>query len=253
LLQHSTTPSLQARTGSVLLEFTMAFPIVLMLILACVQFAHIWLAKLMTHYAAYCAARAALVTVCDESGPTSSNDSWPTREELPHEGFKDSFTRLGSIGLGRDGLAESEAEWAACQAAQEVCAWSVLGAAGVSLKDRKIPNWGRIPASDAVERKVRASIRVQNWNVEATVEQDFALVTPLVGPMIAWGMNPWDPEHPWGERKKDATDDAHRFRDKVGFPHIRIKATVVMPKPYRTDIATGNWKGTPAGAFKSKW
>jgi hypothetical protein len=235
------------------MEFTMAFPLVLVLILACVQFSHIWLAKLMTHYAAYCAARAALVTVCDEAGPSSVNDSWPTDNELPFEGLEDPFTKLESIGLGMSGHARSEADWAACKAAEEVCAWTTLGSGGITLKDHKIPGWGKIPGSDAVTRKVRAVVTFENWNVKATVEHDFALVTPLVGPMIGWAMNPWDETRPWGEQAKDSTDDTHRLRDKVPYPHLRIKSNVTLPKPYKTDIAAGNWKGSPASAFASKW
>ena len=36
-----------------------------------------------------------------------------------------------------------------------------------------------MPGTDAAERKVRARVRFQNWNVEATVEQDFALKRQL--------------------------------------------------------------------------
>jgi len=51
--------------GSVMLEFVLAFPIVLTLLLGCMQFAHIWMAKQVVHYSAYCAARAVLV--CEKS------------------------------------------------------------------------------------------------------------------------------------------------------------------------------------------
>ena len=50
------------KQGSVMMEFVMAFPVALTLILACVQFAHIWLARQVVHYSAYCAARSALVS-----------------------------------------------------------------------------------------------------------------------------------------------------------------------------------------------
>jgi len=230
-----------------MLEFTMALPVLLLLIFSCVQFAQLWIARLVTNYAAYCAARAALVTVCDESGPSSDNDSWPTRDELPYEGLKDQFTHLGSIGLGYDGHARSEAGWAAAKAAEQVCAWTILGAANIQMKDMKIPGWGRIPGTDATERKIRTTISFQKWNVEATVENDFALVMPIIGPVIAWGMNPWDEEKPWDEQGADPTDNSHRLLDKVQYPHIRIISKVSMSKPYRTEIAAGNWKGSPAG------
>jgi Flp pilus assembly protein TadG len=48
-----------------MLEFIIAFPLILTLIMACMQFAHIWMGKQVVHYAAFCAARAALV--CERS------------------------------------------------------------------------------------------------------------------------------------------------------------------------------------------
>lgn len=44
-----------------MLEFILAFPLILTLIMGCMQFAHIWMGKQVVHYAAYCAARAGLV------------------------------------------------------------------------------------------------------------------------------------------------------------------------------------------------
>ena len=44
-----------------MLEFVLAFPLILTLMLACMQFSHIWMAKQVVHYAAFCAARATLV------------------------------------------------------------------------------------------------------------------------------------------------------------------------------------------------
>ena len=245
----------RSREGSVMLEFALAFPIVLVLILGCVQFAHLWVARVVVHYAAYCAARAALVTVCDESGPSKSNDSWPTRQELPYDGFQQMYCKNDSIGLGRDGFANSEAEWAANQAASEVCAWVVMGAETVSPSDDLlIPNWGRIPGTDAAVRKTRATIGVQGWNVIATVEHDFALIVPFVGLMIGWGMNPWDESDPWHIQTKDMTMDVHKGIDLVPYPHIRLTETVLMPKPYKTDIAAGDWDGYPSTAHSgSGW
>jgi Flp pilus assembly protein TadG len=58
-------PAGQTRSGSVMLEFILAFPLILTLLTACMQFAHLWMGKQVIHYAAFCAARAALV--CEPS------------------------------------------------------------------------------------------------------------------------------------------------------------------------------------------
>jgi len=179
-------------SGSVMLEFVLAAPVVLTLILACMQFAHIWMAKQVVHYAAFCAARATLV--CKES----------------------EFNR------------------AAEQAARQVCAWIVHGeTAGEPAK--RIPGWGEIPGSGGAERKTRLrSVRnVGRWNIETTVEHDFALLFPLVGPMIGWALSPWGDGDEWQEKRADATGNIGGA-DAVRYPHIRFVETVVLPKPYVT-------------------
>lgn len=51
--------------GSVTLEFVMAFPVVLTLIMGAAQFGHIWMARQVVSYAAYAAGRTALI--CHDS------------------------------------------------------------------------------------------------------------------------------------------------------------------------------------------
>ena len=56
-----------------MLEFIVSFPLILMLILGAVQIAHIWLARVVVHYAAYCAARTALVSMDTEYMPAAQD------------------------------------------------------------------------------------------------------------------------------------------------------------------------------------
>ena len=180
--------------GSVMLEFVLAAPVILTLMLACMQFAHIWMAKQVVHYAAYCAARATLV--CHES----------------------------------------ERDRAAEQAARQVCAWIVHGeTAGEPAK--RIPGWGEIPGSGGAKRKTRLKDGqvddVGRWNVKATVKHDFALIFPLVGPMIGWALSPWGDGDEWQEKRADASGNIGSA-DAVRYPHIQFTETVVLPKPYVT-------------------
>ena len=183
-------------TGSVMLEFVLAFPLVLTLILACMQFSHMWMAKQVVHYAAFCAARAALV--CQQG----------------------------------------EYQQAGQQAAEQVCAWIVHGHAS-GEPDKKVPGWGVIPDSGGVARKTKVRIEnVGRWNVRATVTHDFALLFPLVGPMIGWGMNPWAQSQRYEERHADNTGNIGDA-DVVRYPHVRFTEVVVLPKPYVTVANTG--------------
>jgi len=50
-----------SKQGSLLVEFVFAMPLLFILIMGVVQIAQIWTARMVTHYAAFCAARATLV------------------------------------------------------------------------------------------------------------------------------------------------------------------------------------------------
>lgn len=190
------------RSGSVILEYVLAFPVLLTLILACMQFVHILIAKQVVRYAAFCAARATLVS--------------------------------------------HEQEWtaAAQQAAEQVCAWVVQGRTA-GENDKRIPGWGVIPGSGAVRRKTRVTVgRASAWNVRATVTHDFSLIFPFVGPMIAWGMDPWAANRPFQEQFQDETGNIGDL-DMVRTPHIRLVESVTLPKPYSTvtrmNLPVGGW------------
>ena len=177
--------------GSVMLEFVLAFPLILTLMLACMQFAHMWMAKQVVHYAAFCAARAALV--CHTA----------------------------------------EYDQAGGQAAEQVCAWIVHGRSE-GEQDKRLPGWGTIPDSGGVRRKTKTTVEaVGRWNVRATVTHDFALLFPLVGPMIGWGVNPWASGQEYVAQHDDPTGNIGGT-DMVRYPHIRFTEVVVLPKPYVT-------------------
>jgi len=185
--------------GSVMLEFVLAFPLVLTLIFGAAQLAHIWIARQVVVYAAYAAARAALV--CHES------------------------------------------EWkkAGQQAAEQVCAWVVIGQAAGEPRKR-IPGWGAIPGSGSVARKTQVTVeKLDEWTVKATVEFDFGLVMPIAGPVIGWAVNPTE----WQERRADVTGDRHRHQDTVQYPHVRFRETAVLTKPYvtlpRSGLPVAGW------------
>jgi Flp pilus assembly protein TadG len=188
----SVRPLSQVRSsGSVMLEFVLAFPVILTLMLACMQFSHIWMAKQVVHYAAFCAARATLV--CEKQ----------------------------------------ERQKAAKQAAEQVCAWIAEGTTGGEA-DKRIPGWGEIPGSGGVARKTKVEIEDEGkWNVKATVEHDFGLIFPIIGPMIGWLVNPWESGNEWTEQRADETGNVGDA-DLIRQAHIRFKEVVVLPKPYVT-------------------
>jgi len=175
-----------------MLEFVLAAPVIFLLLLGCLQIGHIFLARQVVLYSAFCAARAGLV--CTEG-------------EFPA---------------------------AAQQAAEQACAWIVIGQAA-GEPEKEIPGWGPIPGSGAIGRKTRVTTgKVGEWNVKATVEFDFALIMPIAGPVIGWLVNPWKEGSQWLEQRADETGNIHRFVDTVPYPHVIFEETVILPKPYVT-------------------
>ena len=59
--------------GSVLMETVIVMPVLLLLIFGVIQFAHIWTARQMVAYAAFCATRAAMVVPPGEQEKTALN------------------------------------------------------------------------------------------------------------------------------------------------------------------------------------
>lgn len=166
---------LAGQSGSVMLEFVIAFPLVLVLMFACIQFSEIWIARMVVHYGAFCAARSALV--CKDNSEYNNG--------------------------------------APAQAAAQVCAllqqpW------GLQSGNR---NSTQVDGSPA-------------WNVTATHTYTLSLITPIVGQIIAWGMNPWDDQTPWA-----TTIDGHI--DSLDYPTIILTEKVILPKPYKTMVNAG--------------
>ena len=214
----------RAHAGTVLMETVLVLPILTILIFAIVQFALIWYARIMTQYAAYNAARAALVY-----HPGEYRESG-----IPGTAIRTAVT---------DKFKQTEGPcW---EAACRTLAWVSSSPDGGSSKI-DVPGWyDAIPSSSHIARQVRI-IQAESQEmtnapvVKVTVEFDFPLYVPVVGRMLAyfnkvegeepsryevWGWNPGS----GGDAKLDAL---HHSTMNVDF--IKLRATAILPKPYRT-------------------
>ena len=160
-------------SGSVMLEFVIAFPLVLVMVFACIQFSQIWIARMVVHYGAYCAARSALV--CKDG---SSSDA-------PGNAAKQIATSLQQT-------------------------WNAGSGDRSSIQLDSSPQ----------------------WNVTATHTYTFSLITPIIGQIIAWNMNPWDDKSPW-------STSINGNQDELGYPTIQLTEVVTLPKPYQTMVDPG--------------
>ena len=143
------------RTGTVLMECVLVLPILISMIFAIAQFALIWYAHLMTHYAAFNAARAAVVHNPDD------------------------YSAVGVFFEDRGPC------W---MAAVETLAWvsSSAGSGGM-----RVPGWGIVSSSSRIGSQVRVSAAESLVDtderpvVRMKVEFDFPLHVPVIGHTIA--------------------------------------------------------------------
>lgn len=184
------------RRGSVLMEAAVCLPVLLVMILGCMQIAHIWFARQVVQYAAYASARTLLVT--------------------PDQDY------AKAVQVGGE----------AWKAAANVCSWVALSQPQGAGKF-EIPGWGGVPGSGGLEEKLELSLGQSgsSWNPKVTVTFDFPLVMPIAGPIIGWGVNPWADNREWSVQHQDATGDKHSG-DAVKYPYIRFRESAALTKPY---------------------
>jgi hypothetical protein len=138
-------------SGTVLMEFIMAFPIVLTLMLAVVQFAHICIARQVVHYAAYSAARTAMVTTEAEAPAAATNAAARICSAITLSESVDEYNnRIGAAG----------------------------GDPAAFIAARR-------------KTRATVTMAPDQWNIKATVYHNFGLVVPIVGQMLGWGLTLW--------------------------------------------------------------
>lgn len=181
--------------GTVLMESVLVLPLLLFLITGIFQMGRFWQARLFTQYAAYNAARAALV--------------YNPREYKNGTAFKE-----------RDGVA-----WLAALA---TLAWVADGDPGVSGENYQMPGWGVVPRSADLARRVRIvpeACREENGWVQVTVEYDYPTVFAVYDPAV--GRKEL--------RSGEETDNADRVADASRFPHFTFREKCLLPKPWSTE------------------
>ena len=234
------------KRGSILMEFVLVAPLVLILVSMILQVANIWTARQVTAYAAYCAARATIVVPKEEKKAAAKKAA-----------------ELACAWMSLAGLPGSSGE-------QEV----------------KIKGWGTIPGSDSADKRVSVEVREDGENnvpaAVVTVHFKFPLMLPLAGRMISWAVNheeglskfdygrhkltekteihdsdgktviassgdnpSWRGEETVMDENGNAVDRTDGVWGKDGrFPFITLTETCVLPMPYST-------KKFPGGGFRN--
>ena len=202
----------RTRRGSILMETVLVLPLLFLLIFGIIQFAHIWIAKQMTAYAAYCATRAIMVVPKPEKQAAAQNAA---------------ETALSWINLADAGNGDEIT----------IPGWGKIGGSGKSRHEDGAAN----PRVEIEIIKDRDSSRLDGEKSRvAAVEVKFRF--PLLMPGMAVNkiiatcaeFKGYSSDRP--EFYRDLNERAGTPELIDGWPHIVIKQTCVLPMPYSTEL-----------------
>lgn len=197
------------------MEFVLVMPLLFVMIMGVLQIAHIWMARQVVHYAAYCAARSTLTA----------------NTQL----FQDQAV--------------------ARNAAYRVCAWIAFDdeGDGDAQDVTEIPGWGKIPFSESVKKRTRVvtgftdveysgMLSACPWQTRAVVEFDFALLMPVAGQMMSYLVKQ-DASAVSGQIQSGEIAvrpgmgwTGQEEKKNYSYPYITLKEMCILPKPYSTAI-----------------
>lgn len=186
------------RRGSVMMEFVITMPILVVLVLLVVQFAQLWTVRQMVSYSAFCAARSTL-----SANPISWSIVTPNDRRCDHA------------------------------AAARVLAWVALFGSGEGEGGKKVPGWGTIPASDKIDSRIEVKTEwIPGQYTSSTVVFQFPLLVPVAGPMISFLAKHSADESRYMKSGTPATmwSGEEELFDEV--PSIELTETCVLPMPF---------------------
>lgn len=186
--------------GTVLMESVMVLPLLLMLITGIFQFARFWQARLLTKYAAYNAARAALV-------------------------YNPVHYRYSADAGGPNAGKFKAAEGVCWLAAVTTLSWMSTTPDGNNFW---MPGYGSVPHSSQIRNQVRLvpdGCQEENGWVKTTVSFQFPT---LFAVFDASAMHPEEGNGGGGE-------GLDRLSDISKHPHFTFVESCVLPKPWTTE------------------
>ena len=191
-------------TGTALMEFVLVMPIFVFMVFCIIQLSLVCMAKQLTHYAAYSAARAAIVYHPSEY---SSDGVFHTDRGVVHRAACTALSWLGQLPGGPDRL--------------------------------NVPGWGEVPGSGYISQQV--AIEPENSEilkdvpaVKVTVAFRFPLHIPFAGNIIGYFNGGGSAEGNWdlvGFLPKDMPSrlNGNKIADT---PCFLMRETCIMPMPW---------------------
>lgn len=226
--------SRSSRRGSIMMEFVISMPILFLLIMLTLQYAHVWMAKQMLSYAAFCAARSTLACAPGE------------QQKATREAAKRALAWMNIYGKRDRAYAHVDSEISASDFSDisDTSAFqNQSGRPPAVAGDVKIPGWGGVPESDSTDDRLQTKpLVVQGKYAACTVVYKFPLLIPVAGQMVSYlAKHTTGKESATYRASMGWTGEEELFD---GMPFIELTETCVLPLPYST-------VNLPFGAYAS--
>lgn len=193
---------LRQRRGSMLLEFVLTMPTLVLMMMLVVQIAQVWMVRQLVAYSAFCAARS---TVCAHPLEQSS------------AAYNAARTALSVVSLPGGGKDKSSFV--------SIPGWGfVANAGGIDARRLSVS----VNAVEALENVFGYAPERST----VTVRYKFPLMVPIAGAMIGWYASGRSYQEGDWEIYGWTRSDASQHLD--GFPYIELKETCAVPLPYST-------------------
>jgi len=190
--------------GTALMEFVLIMPLLVFMIFCIIQLALVCMAKQLTHYAAYSAARAAIVYHPDEF---SSNGKFYTNKGVCHRAACTVLSWLGQMPGGENRL--------------------------------NVPGWGAVPGSGFIAQQVAidpsgSEILSDAPGVKVTVAFRYPLHIPMAGSIIGYFNGGGTAEGNWDLLGFIPRDMPKKLEaNKMGnVPCFLMRESCILPMPW---------------------
>ncbi|MBO4512782.1 MAG: pilus assembly protein [Victivallales bacterium] len=194
--------------GTALMEFVLVMPIFVFMIFCIIQLSLVCMAKQLTHYAAYSAARAAIVYNPQEY---SSEGKFYPNKGVVHRAACTALSWLGQLPGGPDKL--------------------------------QIPGWGAVPGSGYIGQQVcidsaRSEILTDVPAVKVTVAFRYPLHIPFAGNIIGYFNGGGKAEGNWDIVGMLPTDMPEKLNDNkiAKTPCFLMRETCILPMPWDNNM-----------------
>ena len=236
------------RRGSMLMEFVLTMPILLMLIMLILQFAQIMVVRQFVAYAAFCSTRSMLC---------SNPSEWMAKNSKNNCAFQAARRALAWVTIFGTPESANLRSWDEGYLSVDASDFSdvvydpisyattIYGSKGT--RDVLVPGWGQISESNSVDKRLDVSPGITPGRCAwSTIKYKFPLLIPIAGQMIGFFTKHSAEESTYVKSNSlmpGWVDQLAEDEMLDGVPYIELTETCVLPLPY----STANLPGNPFG------